>query len=54
MELDPNKLTLQLEEVESVKWYTKEEIAELIKNNEFREGNIKPYEMVLDYIKNNK
>ena len=54
MELDPKKLTLQLEEVESVKWYTKEEIAELIKNNEFREGNIKPYEMVLDYIKNNK
>ena len=50
MELDPSKLILQTEEVESVKWYTKEEISEFIKNNEFREGNIKPYEKVLEYI----
>ncbi len=31
MELDPNNLILQTEEVESVKWYTKNEISELIK-----------------------
>ena len=51
MELDPDELTLQTEEVESVKWYTKEEIFELIKNNELREGNIKPFEKVLEYLK---
>ena len=53
MELDPSNLTLQTEEVESVKWYTKDEISELIKSNEFREGNIKPYEKVLEYLKMN-
>ena len=51
MELDPSNLTLQTEEVESVKWYTKDEISEFIKQNEFREGNIKPYEKILEYIK---
>ena len=48
MELDLNELTLQEEEVESVNWYTKEEISEFIKNNEFRESNIKPYEKILE------
>ena len=50
MELDPSKLTLQEEEVESIAWYTKEEIANFIATNEFREGNIKPYEKVLETI----
>ena len=53
MELDPSKLILQTEEVESVKWYTKDEISRFIKSNEFREGNIKPYEKVLEYLKTN-
>ena len=53
MELNPSNLTLQTEEVESVKWYTKDEISEFIKSNEFREGNIKPYEKVLEYLKMN-
>ena len=48
MELDLNELTLQEEEVESVNWYTKEEISEFIKKNEFRESNIKPYEKILE------
>ena len=51
MEIDPNKLTLQIEEVESVKWYTQDEISAFIENGEFREGNIKPYQKVLEYIK---
>lgn len=41
-------LTLQTEEVESINWYSKDEISELIEKNEFREGNIKPYEKVLN------
>ena len=51
MELDPSKLILQIEEVESVKWYTQDEISAFIENGEFREGNIKPYQKVLEYIK---
>ena len=54
MELDPSKLVLQTDEVESVKWYSKDEIAEFINNNELRDGNIKPYEKVLEYLKNGK
>ena len=49
MDIDINKLTLQEEEVESVKWYTKEEIQKLIKTGEFREGNIDPFNEVLKY-----
>ena len=52
MELDPSQLILQEEEVENVKWYTKEEISDLIINNQFREGNIEPYKKILEYIKN--
>ena len=50
MELEPNNLILQTEEVESVKWYTTDEISEFIHSNEFRESNIKPYERVLKYL----
>ena len=49
-ELNINELILQEEEVESVNWYTTEEIKEFIKNNEFREGNIEPYNKVLEYL----
>ena len=50
-DLDINSLVLQKEEVEYVRWFTKEEIDNLILNNEFREGNIEPYKKVIDYIK---
>ena len=49
-ELDVNELVLQEEEVEYVNWYTNKEIQEFIKNNEFRESNIEPYNKVLEYI----
>ena len=52
MEIDPNELTLQTEEVESVKWYTQDEISKFIENGDFREGNIKPYQKVLEYLTN--
>ena len=39
------------EEVESVRWYTQDEISIFIENNQLREGNIKPYQKVLEYIK---
>ncbi len=51
MDLNINDLILQEEEVESVNWYTLDEISDFIKNKEFRESNIKPYEKILKYIK---
>ena len=51
MNIDINSLTLQTEEVESVNWYTEEEIFTLIKQNKFRESNIKPFKQILEYKK---
>ncbi len=48
MDVDINSLTLQKSEVEYVKWFTKEEINNLILNNELREANIKPYNKVIE------
>ena len=39
-DIDINDITLQKEEVEYVKWLTKEEINELIQKDEFRKSNI--------------
>ena len=50
MELEVDSLILQKEEVESVRWYTQEEIFDLIKNNKFRNANIEPYKNVLYFI----
>lgn len=50
-DIDINDLTLQFDEIESVNWYTVDEIEVLIKNNKFREGNIVPFRRVLDYRK---
>ena len=47
-DIDINECKLQEEEVESVFWKTKEEIEEMIKNNEFFETGAKLFE---DYIK---
>ena len=52
MNIDIESITIQPEEVESVNWYTKEQIFDLIDKKELREGNIKPFEKVLDYRKN--
>lgn len=46
--VDINKLKLQIEEVESVKWYTVDEINELIKENKLRKSNIEPFRKVLE------
>ena len=48
-DIDINKLSLQESEVESVDWYSIEEINKLIEDNEFRKGNIEPFEKVLEY-----
>jgi len=42
-------LILQEEEVESVDWYSVDEIKKLISNNQFRKGNIEPFEKVLTW-----
>ena len=47
--IDIDKLTLQKEEVDSIKWYTVKEIKELIKKDEFRKGNIDAFNRVLEY-----
>ena len=46
-----NDLVLQEEEVESVDWYTIDEIKELIKENKLRKSNIEPFNRVLEYKK---
>ena len=43
------KLKLQEEEVESVNWYTVDEINKLIEENKLRKGNIEPFKRVLKY-----
>ena len=45
-------ITVQESEVEYVLWLSKEEIKKLIKNNEFREGNIMPFEYLINNYKN--
>lgn len=47
--IDINDLTLQEEEVESVSWMSEEEIRLLIKNEQFRKGNIEPFNMIKNY-----
>ncbi len=49
-DIDINKLKLQKEEVEYVKWMSIEEIEALIEKGEFRKGNIDSFR----YIKENK
>lgn len=51
--IDINSLKLQLEEVESVDWYTGEEINNLINNNLLRKSNITAFQKLLDW-KNKK
>ena len=50
-DIDMNEIIVQEEEVEYVKWLSVDEINTLIKNNEFREGNIKSFKKLLE-VKN--
>lgn len=49
--VDIDSLMIQEDEVESVNWYSIDEINELINDNKFRKGNIKPFERILEYRK---
>lgn len=49
-DIDINELKLQEEEVESVFWMTLDEIKQLIDNNLFRKGNIKPLFDLVKYL----
>ena len=47
MDIDIDKLSLQKEEVEFVKWITVSEIEKMIQENNFREGNIPFFEYLI-------
>ena len=51
-DIDINDIIIQEDEVEYVKWLSKNKINELITNNEFREGNIEGYKYILSLDKN--
>lgn len=46
-------LTLQEEEVESVKWMNVNEIKQLISTNKFLDSNVDEFYRILDYLNNN-
>lgn len=46
-------LTLQEEEVESVKWMNVNEIKQLISTNRFLDSNVDEFYRILDYLNNN-
>ena len=48
--VDIDKLSLQEEEVESVMWLSKDEIEDLITKNDFRDSNIKPFEVICNML----
>lgn len=47
--IDINNIIIQEDEVESVKFYTIDEINKLIDDNMLRKGNIEPFKKVLEY-----
>ena len=49
--IDINDIIIQEDEVESVKFYTIDEINKLINDNKLRKGNIEPFMKVLEYRK---
>ena len=49
-DINSNELCLQKEEVESVNWYTINEIEKLIKQGKIRKGNIDGFNMVLKHL----
>lgn len=52
--INEQDIVLQEEEVESVKWLSIDEINDLIKNNQFRKGNILAFKELLNYLDENK
>ena len=51
IDIDINDITIQEDEVEYVKWLDKKTINELIKNKQFREGNIEGYQYIINNYK---
>lgn len=51
---DIEKLELQEEEVESVHWFSIDEIKNLMKENKFFKNHYEEFEILLDWLKNNK
>jgi ADP-ribose pyrophosphatase YjhB (NUDIX family) len=51
-DFDINDIKVQEEEVEEVRWFTKEEIDELIKNRSFLPAHLKFYYDYLSYLEN--
>lgn len=49
-----NNLRLQEEEVESVHWFSAEEIIKLMKEDKFFKNHYEEFEILLDWLKNNK
>ena len=49
-DIDLNDITLQVEEVENVNWYTIDEIEHFIDEGTFRTGNIEGFKMTLEYL----
>ena len=52
--INTDELSLQKEEVEYTKWFSVDEIEELINKGEIRKGNIIPFHKTLEYIKNKR
>jgi 8-oxo-dGTP pyrophosphatase MutT (NUDIX family) len=48
--VDLKELKLQSSEVESVDWYSIDQINKLIEQKELREGNIEPFKKVIEYL----
>lgn len=52
-DLSTDILTLQEEEVESVKWLSIDKIKHLISTNEFLDNHVEEFYKILDYLNNN-
>ncbi len=48
------KLKLQKEEVESVGWFSEDEIVELMKQNKFFKNHYEEFEVLINWLNNNK
>ena len=51
--IDIDKIKIQKEEVEEVKWATIDEIQNMIKNNIFSESHTEFFELCIEYLKKN-
>lgn len=51
--IDIDKIKIQKEEVEDVKWATIDEIQNMIKNNIFSESHTEFFELCIEYLKKN-